>query len=271
MIPSTCPQCRTAVDALFVTDEDTGYMQKFFIQACVSDLVCGTKQPDFVLSGTLRTPRNARQTREASHLEQCRRTWGSLRRSICNTAEGDCFRGLWAHTVATSLLLHRDLVDVLPHWGLVRTEDAWLALREWGYFDGADNQLVLQYSISRYHEFLDLAHFGHRSGLAHSFAIQEPVHEGYIQLRRPSHDDKVEEGHLVCSFDEICRARSLHSYVLYMHRVRLLPGDHTSEKLSFKIKHRGHQPALLIAPNNPVSSAPRTLRTATLPSRPTPL
>lgn len=156
------------------------------VQACVSDLVCGTKQPDFVLSGTLRTPRNARQTREASHLEQCRRTWGSLRRSICNTAEGDCFRGLWAHTVATSLLLHRDLVDVLPHWGLVRTEDAWLALREWGYFDGADNQLVLQYSISRYHEFLDLAHFGHRSGLAHSFAIQEPVHEGYIQLRRPS-------------------------------------------------------------------------------------
>lgn len=57
------------------------------------------------------------------------------------------------------MLLHRDLVDVLPHWGLVRTEDAWLALREWGYFDGADNQLVLQYSISRYHEYVFLRVF----------------------------------------------------------------------------------------------------------------
>lgn len=127
MIPSTCPQCRTAVDA---RKPSAGSFRPFsdikrsirhgrgyglhaevlqyplppncdcrhvtrtdklgVVQACVSDLVCGTKQPDFVLSGTLRTPRNARQTREASHLEQCRRTWGSLRRSICNTAEGDC-------------------------------------------------------------------------------------------------------------------------------------------------------------------------------------
>ncbi|KZP04393.1 hypothetical protein FIBSPDRAFT_767494 [Athelia psychrophila] len=266
------------------------HKDKLGVFKLVCDLVRGTEQPDLVLAGTLWTPAKALDVARGRHVKKaflnnpdyCSGTSvgpayeDKLMKATAFSAEhlresaakhmkhggGRLLKRIMG-AYSSDSIASIDLVGAVLRQGSFVEKMHDLRWTEQGYFDGPEDQVVLQHSVARYHAFLDLIASSHGGFFVPTLDIDLAWHTHQLSGsqymkdtlqyvgRHLDHDDKVEEDHLSHSFDETCHAWHSKFHVAYMHCGCPLPGDHIGEKLVFKIKHHNHPPAFLQPPNNP--------------------
>ncbi|KAI0683786.1 hypothetical protein BC835DRAFT_1422969 [Cytidiella melzeri] len=118
-----------------------------------------------------------------------------------------------------------------------------------GFFDSAEDEIVLQHAITRYHGFLDLLSVSQFSFMVPTLDIDlvwhthqltgTAYHEdcGEYLNRFVDHDDKIEESFLATSFDESCRAWKERFGAPYTYCGCPLPGERIGERFA-RLKQR---------------------------------
>ncbi|KZP11436.1 hypothetical protein FIBSPDRAFT_800291 [Athelia psychrophila] len=286
----TCPSCQYTIEK-----------GKLGVFKFVRDLVHSTEVPEFMLAGTLYTPQDAMDIQRGALVKNAIlraapfNTYVTdpktrLRRRVAGKEYEDKLmvetKGSPAYMKAFSgkhmkagggRLLSRimsaytddsifsvDLVGAVLRQGSFVRKMHDMRWTEPGYFDGPEDEVVLQHCVARYHAFLDLMASSTGAFFVPTLDIDLAWHTHQLFAsqymndtktyvgRYVDHDDKVEEEHLSTSFDLTCRAWQSRFHVAYMHCGCPLPGDTLGQKLAAKLKrHSQQQPAFLCPPDNP--------------------
>ncbi|KAJ7683221.1 hypothetical protein B0H17DRAFT_1074432 [Mycena rosella] len=135
-----------------------------------------------------------------------------------------------------------DLVGAVLRQGSFVNKMYGLQWTQSGFFDRAEDEVVLQHAIARYHAFLGLMSSSPAAFFVPTLDIDLAWHTHQLMATKYSkdtvdrvgrfidHDDKVEESYLASSFDTTCRAWKKRYGVQYTHCGCALPGETIGEK-----------------------------------------
>ncbi|KAF7974265.1 hypothetical protein HWV62_13052 [Athelia sp. TMB] len=149
-----------------------------------------------------------------------------------------------------------DLVGAVLRQGSFIKKMQHLRWTEQGFFDGPDDEVVLQHCVARYHAFLDLIASSPGPFFVPTLDIDLAWHTHQLLARRYLNDTMSYVGRFVdhTSFDLTCRAWQSRFNVAYMHCGCPLPGDTLGQKLAAKVKRRSQQQqSFLLPPDHPDS------------------
>ncbi|KAJ7815615.1 hypothetical protein B0H14DRAFT_2375202 [Mycena olivaceomarginata] len=293
-----CPKCMAvhhARSVAYMTEEGTGYLQSFFMECgkCTFEITRDTlalrklasdlakrvtgKNSSELLAGTVRTPTNLQDTVRGQIVKHAVLSSSSLRRPVTAGSDAahvdfimqqadyklDVIRELLASKMKNhggKLLFSVELVGAVLRQGLFVAKMYDLQWTRPGFFDSAQDQIVLQHIIVRYHGFLDLMSSAPGSFFVPTLPIDLAWHTHQLMASRVrdittvkfvgrfiDHNDNVDESKLSVSFDLTRRAWKDRFGMQYTPCGCPLLGKTIGQRLAHLVGH-GTNPTYLVPP-----------------------